>query len=261
MHYPPVERNPAVLSPGAAADPGAWYIIHSFARSADQHRANQVNFGLAFITYMEDLAANFKCVVCQPHLQAFLARYPPATYLSREDGLWRWTVDLHNDVNRRTGKPIVSYGEAAELHTSECNNCQGISIAGQVTSGEHNKTNGRHPTPEISTPGRSGPVVSFPTEVLPPPNSPPSSYREYRPALRQARFNGGEDPLPPLPTLTITPQPPLGTTIRRYTLPPAPVAPNLLSTIVSDQERERWRVFFGGHNPLVTLVTPGQDDL
>lgn len=48
---------------------------------------------------------------CIAHYATYLTEHPPA--LDSFDAYRRWTWELHNAVNMRLGKPVVSYEDAA----------------------------------------------------------------------------------------------------------------------------------------------------
>tara|TARA_B100000795_G_scaffold261382_1_gene238110 strand:- start:406 stop:879 length:474 start_codon:yes stop_codon:yes gene_type:complete len=48
------------------------------------------------------------CKTCKDHYSLYFKRFPINKIKTNED-LYRWTVDLHNDVNKRLNKGYVSY--------------------------------------------------------------------------------------------------------------------------------------------------------
>lgn len=55
------------------------------------------------------------CFWCRLHFSQVLAENPiPDT------GLFKWSVDVHNIVNEKLGKPIVPYEEALKFWLSGC---------------------------------------------------------------------------------------------------------------------------------------------
>lgn len=59
------------------------------------------------------------CESCQNHFDGLLRRYPPEVAVQGGRASFaHYTVDLHNFVNKRLGKRIVSYQEADELYES-----------------------------------------------------------------------------------------------------------------------------------------------
>lgn len=67
--------------------------------------------------WMDQFNKHVFCGECRAHWRALLAATPP-DYSSRE-AYFAWTVDSHNQVNRRLGKPIVSVTVATQMMESE----------------------------------------------------------------------------------------------------------------------------------------------
>ena len=54
--------------------------------------------------FYESLAILIPCPVCREHYGTYLEKNPISPHLDRRDDLFRWTVQLHNEVNARLGK-------------------------------------------------------------------------------------------------------------------------------------------------------------
>ena len=52
------------------------------------------------------------CASCGEHLKEVYASNPIENALTSAEELFKWTVDVHNNVNKRLGKPVVSVEEA-----------------------------------------------------------------------------------------------------------------------------------------------------
>lgn len=66
--------------------------------------------------FYESLAQLIPCAQCREHYQTHLQKMPISPHLDRRDHLFRWTVNLHNEVNKATGKPIVTEIEAINFY-------------------------------------------------------------------------------------------------------------------------------------------------
>lgn len=66
----------------------------------------------AEIVWLNRMAKRLPCGSCRAHWQALVAKHPPD--LSSADAYWRWTVDRHNDVSQRLGKPSFTLDAARE---------------------------------------------------------------------------------------------------------------------------------------------------
>jgi hypothetical protein len=87
--------NPWANGRGAAL----WGFLHC-ATDADQ-------------AWLDRFAAMIPCGECRAHFTGLLLKVPPAFGA----GWFEWTVEIHNAVNRRLGKPAMGLGEARERMT------------------------------------------------------------------------------------------------------------------------------------------------
>jgi hypothetical protein len=76
--------------------PWLWKLLHdrpqSFAGDAE-----------AELRWLAEFERRVPCGACRQHWRDLVRRHPPD--LSSADAYYRWTVDRHNDVNRRLDKP------------------------------------------------------------------------------------------------------------------------------------------------------------
>lgn len=98
---------------------GIWYVIHMMALNATNNQSKRT-----FARMMNTLAINFGCPKCKVHLVKFMETHPFTDYLSIPAGFFKWSWELHNDINEKLGKPIMSMENALELYTTGiCKNC------------------------------------------------------------------------------------------------------------------------------------------
>ena len=87
--------------------PILWNQIHTYASQCsspdDKRRC---------IEYLHYLQSNFPCDRCKPHFGKYLLQNRPTS----ECDLFFWTVDFHNAVNRRLGKPTMDIVDACDLY-------------------------------------------------------------------------------------------------------------------------------------------------
>lgn len=55
------------------------------------------------------------CGECKAHWLKLIAEFSPDEAFKNSDDYFKWTVDAHNKVNERLGKPIISLEEAKRL--------------------------------------------------------------------------------------------------------------------------------------------------
>lgn len=108
--------------------PGIWFTMHVNAVQATSEALKQ-----AFISNINSLCDNFKCLKCQKHFRNFIDTHPFSKYWhiknnnGREIGFFKWTWELHNDVNKMLNKPQPSLEEAFEFYSNSkvgtCHSC------------------------------------------------------------------------------------------------------------------------------------------
>ena len=100
------------LSP-ATFGPWLWTLLHAvaflFPTEPDAEEA------AAAIELVDSFGQLFWCYTCLPHLQRDLQAHPVANHvLAGRAAFAQWTVDFHNRVNARLGKPHWTLGQAEE---------------------------------------------------------------------------------------------------------------------------------------------------
>jgi len=56
----------------------------------------------------ESLTLLIPCPICKDHYIEHLSKYPITPHLDRRSDLFRWTLLLHNEVNKSLGKPTLT---------------------------------------------------------------------------------------------------------------------------------------------------------
>lgn len=55
--------------------------------------------------FYESLAFLLPCSICREHYKTHLEQSPITTFLDSRTDLLKWTIDIHNKVNKMVGKP------------------------------------------------------------------------------------------------------------------------------------------------------------
>lgn len=93
--------------------PNAWKFLHSIAFTYPERPSAEQRKAAA--EFFRSLPHLLPCSTCGDHYGAYLRKHPVDT--SSRLGLARWLYDLHQDVNRRTGKPGLSWEEVVFEYT------------------------------------------------------------------------------------------------------------------------------------------------
>lgn len=99
---------------------GIWYTIHSMALFSTSRE--KMEFYVEYINYLSN---NFPCTKCIIHFKNYIKNNNPSKYFNVKDGLFKWSVEFHNAVNVRLGKPVITLAEAYKIYTvhNVCTDC------------------------------------------------------------------------------------------------------------------------------------------
>lgn len=104
--------------------PGIWFKIHM-----DAIKAITLPLKESFVININALCNGFRCKRCQPHFRKFIDSNSLKKYFDVKDGIFKWTWELHNDVNSRLSKYQPTYEEAYNFyfnsHIGGCLTCGG----------------------------------------------------------------------------------------------------------------------------------------
>ena len=93
-----------------------WISIHFIAMEYPHNPTNEDknNYKLFF----EQLRHVIPCVTCANNYADHLVKYPlNDRVLKNRLNLFRWTIDMHNEVNKITHADTVSYDDATKIFT------------------------------------------------------------------------------------------------------------------------------------------------
>jgi len=98
MHIPPEVWGPFF-----------WYTIHITALGYPTEPAYAHK--KAAKEFFESLRFLIPCPICRDHYTQHLEKYPIVSHLDRRSDLFRWTILLHNEVNKTLKKPVFTEAE------------------------------------------------------------------------------------------------------------------------------------------------------
>jgi len=91
-----------------------WHTIHIAAMGYPEKPTYSQK--KAAKEFFESLIFLLPCDKCRKHYTQHLAIKPVTQYLDRRQDLFKWTVDLHNEVNASLQKPRLSESEVIEYY-------------------------------------------------------------------------------------------------------------------------------------------------
>lgn len=86
-----------------------WFTMHTIAFFyEDQPSPTEMAHAKDFY---ESLQSLLPCPGCAHHYSTLLQKYPVEKAITSRHSLMRWVNKIHNEVNRRLGKPVLTFDE------------------------------------------------------------------------------------------------------------------------------------------------------
>lgn len=91
-----------------------WFSIHFIALDYPENPSSMVM--AEYKSFFENLWKVIPCYKCSVNYKRHLSELPISDYLDSRESLFAWTVELHNIVNKETGKPVMRLDEARKKY-------------------------------------------------------------------------------------------------------------------------------------------------
>lgn len=102
--------------------PGAWLFLHSVTLNYPDNPTQKDREQI--VSFFDNIGKNLPCFYCRDNFRRHLIEFPIQT--DSRKSLVYWLIDIHNDVNKELGKPIMSRQEAMDkilcMYRKECQN-------------------------------------------------------------------------------------------------------------------------------------------
>jgi len=106
--------------------PGAWKFLHSVALKYPSNPSDDDKNN--YFIFYDNLQNILPCPKCKENYKDHLQKFPLKESLENNVSLFKWTVDIHNEVNNLNNKKIYSYEEAFQLYNNPPTNNHDIMI-------------------------------------------------------------------------------------------------------------------------------------
>ena len=104
MHIPPETWGPFF-----------WHTIHIIALGYPQEPSHAHKKSAK--EFYESLKFLIPCPICKEHYVAHMEKYPITPHLDRRSDLFRWTILLHNEVNKALQKPAYTESQVLQYYS------------------------------------------------------------------------------------------------------------------------------------------------
>tara|TARA_B100001989_G_C24392063_1_gene389748 strand:- start:4 stop:537 length:534 start_codon:yes stop_codon:yes gene_type:complete len=93
----------------------AWYYLHYLALNYNPELKKN------YINLIRNFHKTIPCIICKNNFGIKLKKFPINNYLKNKEDFFKWTVLIHNDINKKTYKKIYSVDEAKKLYINNYN--------------------------------------------------------------------------------------------------------------------------------------------
>lgn len=90
--------------------PAGWHFMHTVTMTYPEVPSDQDKE--RYRIFFESIASVLPCPACRRHYLENLKKLP--IRLDSRADLFKWLIDIHNEVNKKNKKPVLSYDEAFE---------------------------------------------------------------------------------------------------------------------------------------------------
>ena len=103
-----MNNNPSVFGPHF------WFTMHSVSFFYPLYP--DIDTMKIHKDFYESFVHLLPCESCKNHYKMLLNKYPIDGHLESRDQLTRWVVFIHNQVNKKLGKPEKDYESVVEMY-------------------------------------------------------------------------------------------------------------------------------------------------
>jgi len=89
--------------------PSAWTFLHTVTYNYPENPSG--NDKKNYHNFFMNLQHVLPCKKCQAHYTENIQKYDLNNSLDNRDDLVKWLIDIHNEVNKHTGKRVWTYSE------------------------------------------------------------------------------------------------------------------------------------------------------
>ena len=92
--------------------PCTWYYLHYLALNYNPKLKQN------YISLIKFFQKSIPCIICKNNFANKLKRFPINQFIDNKEDFFKWTVLVHNDVNRRNYKKIYNVEDAKKLYNN-----------------------------------------------------------------------------------------------------------------------------------------------
>ena len=94
--------------------PSGWIFLHSITLNYPDNPSQKDKQN--YKHFFESLQFTIPCEKCKTHYQENLQKYSLDNALNNKETLFNWLVNIHNEVNEKNNKDILSYDKVKQIY-------------------------------------------------------------------------------------------------------------------------------------------------
>ena len=98
--------------------PMTWKVLHCITYYYPHNPSKEIK-NLYIDFFNNTVIGILPCPLCQLHFLKQLRGRPIHNHLNDRVSLCRWLIDLHNNVNKRNRKRVITYEEADKIYQNK----------------------------------------------------------------------------------------------------------------------------------------------
>ena len=102
--------------------PHAWIFLHSITMNYTKKPTEQDK--QIYFKFFNDLLDIIPCEKCQYNYSNNLKKFPIEPALENREKVIQWLINIHNEVNKETGKDIYTYDQVIEEYQYRMGNLE-----------------------------------------------------------------------------------------------------------------------------------------
>ena len=94
--------------------PHFWYILHIVSFEYPEHPSEYDK--RSYYMFYQSIGDILPCEDCRKHYKHFFHAYPIQPHLGGKSELVKWVIQMHNFVNEKNGKPVLTVAEVLNIY-------------------------------------------------------------------------------------------------------------------------------------------------
>lgn len=94
--------------------PHQWFMMHIISFTYPEEPSPYDK--RVYNDYFASLKNVLPCDACKKHYNTYFMQHPIGPHLDRRKDLIQWVIDIHNFVNKKTGKQELTYDEVMYIY-------------------------------------------------------------------------------------------------------------------------------------------------